>query len=187
MKLLTAIFLLTSNLIYAQNCVINNFDTLPYHFQYPGLIGKMYEAIRSTDSGRYQVMLIRSFSQMNRNEAYYVAIDSGKRIKIVALTRDSVLICKNLGKTDKYNIDFIENCNMAGCYLFSTCQNVVSSHKRIVLLFFDRLLNKCIEYSSVDGYIGEALEENKNYFFLKQLYMFVGKVFKDQGFYQIYD
>lgn len=107
MKLFTAIFLLVSNVIYAQNCVINNFDSLPFHFQHPGLIGKMYEAIRHNDSSRYQVMLIRTFSQMCRNEAYHVAIISDGKIRITALTSDSVLLSQSLCNKDKYDIGFI--------------------------------------------------------------------------------
>lgn len=184
MKLLTVIFFLISNVICAQNCAINNLDSLPFHFHHPGLIGKMYEKIRSNDSCRYQVMLIRSFSQMNRNEAYYVAIGSDRKIKITAITRDSVLLSRCLGNTDKYDIGFIAKSSMAGGYLISTCQNVVSSHKRIVLLFFDHSVNKWIEYASLDGFMKETLEENKNYIFLKLLYEFVGNVFKDTGLYK---
>ena len=96
MKLLTAIFLLISNVIYAQNCVINNLDSLPFHFEHPGLIGKMYETIRDNDSSKYQVMLIRSFSQMKRNEAFHIAISPGKKNKITALSDDSVLLSQEL-------------------------------------------------------------------------------------------
>lgn len=73
---------------------------------------------------------------------------------------------------------------MAGGYLYSTCRNVVSSHKRSVLLFFDPAINKWIEYSSLDGYMKEALEENNNYNFLKHLYEFIRNVFKEAGLYK---
>jgi hypothetical protein len=182
-SLLIAVSLLFANYIHAQRCVINKMDSIPFHFNHTGLIGQMYNGIRNNDSSRYQAMLIRSFAQMNRKEAYYISIGLNGKIKKVVIANDSVLLSKSINYTDKYDIGFISKSNMTDSFLISNCQNVISSHKRLVLVFFDHSLNKWIEYTSLDGYMKEALEENKEYFFLKNLYEFIGLVFKDVRLY----
>ena len=176
-------FLLTANLIQSQNCVISEIDSIPFHFKHTGLIGKMYNAMREDDSSKYQAMLIRTFEQVNREEAYYISIGLDGQFKKVGIVNDSVLLSKKISNTNKYDTGFITKSNMTGGFLISNCQNVVSSHKRFELIFFDRTLNKWVEYTSLDGYMKEALEENKDYVFIKGLYEFIGLVFNDVSLY----
>lgn len=182
-SILTVMFLLMANLIHSQNCVISKMDSIPFHFEHTGLIGKTYKAMREDDSSKYQAMLIRTFEQVNRREAYYISIGLDGHFKKVAILNDSILLSEKISNTNKYDIGFITKSNMTGGFLISNCQNVVSSHKRFELIFFDRSLNKWIEYTSLDGYMKEALGENKDYTFLRELYEFIGLVFKDVSLY----
>lgn len=181
-NILVAIFLLIANVVYAQNCKISRVDS--FRFKQTGLIGKMYNGIKSCKDFCYQVMLVRSFAQMLKKEAFYIAINPDRKFKITAVVNDSVILSKDLLNTNKYNIGFIENNNMAGGELLSECRNVISSHKMYLLLFFDSSVNKWIEYTSMDGHMLESLNENKEYAFLKQLYELVALVFKDAKVYR---
>ncbi len=179
---IAVIFLIVVSSASAQRCAINKIDVKPFYFSQSGLISEMYEKIKINDSNNYQIMLINFLSQVNKKEAFYISIDSSKKFNVIGLTADSVLFSGCINTTKKYKSDFVFNSSMPSGFLISECSNVISSHKRSIMLVFNHSQNKWVEYTSMDGYIREALTENKEYAYLKSCYELLEIVFKDLNF-----
>ncbi len=163
---------------FAQQCIINKVDSKPFYFSNYGCINKLYEKITTSESNSLQIMLINSFGQINKKEAFYISIDTLNRFNVSLLNEDSIVYTGILNTSEKYNTDILFNSSMPTGYLYSECQNIISSHKKSVLLVRDK--NKIwVEYTSMDGYMKEALFESKEFVYLNACYNLIEIVFKD--------
>ena len=178
LKLLVILLLSFLN-SYTQKCPISSMSYEPFVFSNNGLISTLYNQIKIDDSSSCNIMYVIFLYQVNKKEAYCLSIDKHKNFTIKAVTTDSVVFSGCMQTTGKYDIDVILDAKLINGYLTSECNYVVSSHRKSMLLLFNHTTHKWVEYVSMDGYMKEAFQENKQYDFLQKCYNLLEAVFHD--------
>jgi hypothetical protein len=118
-------------------------------------------------------------SQSNKKEAVYLGIDVNRKIEIAEIDAESIIFSNFISNTGKYNLEFLFRDSLASGYYVSSCKNVVSSHQRGILMIFDGLRNRWLEYTSLDGYMMESLNVDVKYLYLKDCFELIATIFKD--------
>ena len=171
--------LLYSNIVTAQDCIIEKVPIKAFYFNQSGLINSKYENMKKTDSNNYQIMLINFLGYSNEKQCFYLSIDPNKKFNFETLTEDSIQLSGCINTTRKYNSEILSNRNDLNGFLVSECRSVLSSHTKQGLIICNNSLNIWIEYISMDGHMKESLNTNKNFLYLNEIYKLIEKVFKD--------
>lgn len=173
------LFFLTVKCGFGQNCKITEVAAIPFLFSDTSTIDKIYKSMKSDTSNKSQILLVRLFSQMKIKEAYYLSIGSLGEMTATAILSDSILFSDSISKKAKGEKINRLNDTIKSGFFMSDCQNVISSHTKSILVFGNYSKGQWFEYTSLDGYMREALNENKNLTYLNQVYKLVTRVFKD--------
>jgi len=164
---------------YSQQCAIRVTEFSPIYLKDLGKIQEVYSKLKLGDTSRIQLMYIRVSSQLNKKEAFYLGIDASQKIEMVEVDTDSIRFSKCISNTGKYNLEFLFRDSLATGYYVSSCKNVISSHQRGILMIYDASRNGWLEYTSMDGYMKESLNEDVKFWYLKGCYELITTVFKD--------
>jgi hypothetical protein len=165
--------------IYSQQCVISATEFSPIYIKNLGKIQDLYSEMKLGESFETQLVYIKFLSQVNKVEAFYLGVNKDYKIEMKAMTPDSILFSKCIDNNGKYNFDFLASNSSFSGYYASNCSNIVSSHQRSILMVYDNARKRWIEFTSMDGYMEEALAENSKYKYFKDCYELIEKIFKD--------
>ena len=163
----------------SQNCAITVTEFSPIYLNDLGKIQDVYLEMKLGDTSRIHLMYINILSQLNKKEAFYLGIEPRKKIEVTAMNYDSTSFTRCISTKAGYDFDFLLKDSISTGFYVSNCKNVVSSHRRSVLLIFDAARRRWIEYTSMDGYMKEALAEDAEYKYLRNCYDLIVTVFKD--------
>jgi|LakMenE18May11ns_1017448.scaffolds.fasta_scaffold9937749_4 hypothetical protein len=164
---------------FSQQCSINATEFKPIYFSDLGMIEKLYQEKKSSEIDRIHIIYIDVFSGLNKMEAIYLGIDTNRKIEMIIIDQYSIGVSRKISNTDMYKLDFLFSDSSTTGYYESSCKNVVSSHRRSVLMIFDAVSERWIEYVSMDGNMKEALQDDTNYEYLEHCYKLVCQIFKD--------
>lgn len=164
---------------YSQQCAITATEFSPIYLKDLGKIQEVYAKMKLGDTTRIQLMYIKISSQLNKKEAFYLGIDTNQKIEMVAVDTDSISFSKCILNNGKYNLEFLFRDSLPSGYYVSSCNYVLSSHQRGVLMIFDASRNRWLEYTSMDGYVKESLNEDVKFLYFKNCYELIVTVFKD--------
>jgi hypothetical protein len=164
---------------YSQECVIMATEFSPIYLKDLGKIEDIYSKMKLGDTSRIHLLYISLLSQVNKKEGFYLGIDLNQKIEMTAVTFDSVVFSKCISNNGKYNLDFLFGDTTGSGFYVSNCNNVVSSHRRSILMIFDTARKRWIEYTSLDGHMKESLTDDTKYKYFKGCYELIETVFKD--------
>lgn len=161
----------------AQECEIVQSVYPTYGFNEFGKITEIAMSIGKSPNYKFEIILIDFPQIRNRTIAYVIGIDTAERSHLRTITIDSICYRKSFD-TCLVNIDsFAFKKDSIREFYIGQCKNGGLFHAGKAILMYNYTTQKYIYFYSTDGRMLEALNECKEYKYLKYGYELIKRTF----------
>jgi hypothetical protein len=166
--LLTSFLVINYYCCFSQDSKIYRLPNRIFSFSTEGVVGDIYEQIKSDSSSSSHLLLLTTNGQYKKTEFIYVKIDSLLNINIVEAKNDSTVLSKHFRvqkKLTSSSIIFLSPEKIISGFFEAQCSDI-SSHKTEIMLFVNHSLNKWVEIFSINTELENILRNENEYKFL---------------------